>query len=64
MDATRRLLTLVLLGATALAATACKESEQDRVLIHEKGVYQGEADTPLKEETLDDLRQRARNQAG
>lgn len=64
MDATRRLLTLALMGATALAVTACKESEQDRVLYHQKGVYQGEKDSPLADEKLDDLRRRALNQAG
>jgi len=63
MDA-RRLLTLSLAAAMALGLAACKESEQNRVLFHEKGVYQGKADSPLADEKLNELRQRALNQAG
>ena len=58
----------VLALATALAAmsllTACDEQEQDRILRYEKGTYLGKPDTPLTEEQIEDLRLRARRQAG
>lgn len=58
-----RLLTLTALGGTLLAASGCKEAEQDRVLFHEPGVYQGQKDTGISDETYQELRQRARLQA-
>lgn len=64
MTGTTRLLTAAVLSAAALVISACNEQEQGRVLYHEKGVYQGEPDTPLKEDTVDALQQRALNQAG
>ena len=45
-----------------LAITGCREEEQGRVLIQEKGVYQGMPDQQLGEEQLDELRFRARYQ--
>jgi outer membrane protein assembly factor BamE (lipoprotein component of BamABCDE complex) len=59
-----RLLTLGLAAATVAALAGCKEHEQNRILYHKEGVYQGEADTPLKDDTVDQLRQRALRQAG
>lgn len=64
MDAPRRLLTLAVLAGTVMAMTACQEEEQDRVLYQIKGVYQGEPDSPLQDDTVDELRQRALRQAG
>ncbi len=46
----------------ALSVGACREEEQDRILIQQKGVYQGQADTPLTEEQLRELRFRANQQ--
>ena len=46
----------------ALSVGACREEEQDRILIQQKGVYQGPADTPLTEEQLRELRFRASQQ--
>jgi hypothetical protein len=59
-----RWLTLAALGGTLLAAAGCKEAEQNRVLFHEPGVYQGQEDTGISDETYQELRQRARRQAG
>lgn len=59
-----RLLTPVLLAATAFGLAACEEEEQNRVLYHEPGVYQGQKDTPISDETFDELRRRALRQAG
>ena len=59
-----RLLTIAALGATVLVAAGCKESEQNRVLFHEPGVYQGQEDAEIGDDTYQKLRQRARRQAG
>jgi hypothetical protein len=59
-----RLLTGAALGGTLLAAAGCKEAEQNRVLFHEPGVYQGAEDAEISDETYQELRQRARRQAG
>jgi hypothetical protein len=45
-------------------ATGCKEAEQDRVLFHEPGVYQGQKDAEISDETYQELRQRALRQGG
>lgn len=54
-----------LIATSALALSACREEEQGKFSIEqlEKGTYQGEPDTPLKEETLEELRFRVRNQS-
>lgn len=44
----------------AFALQACREEEQDRILLFEKGVYLGEPDQELDEATREQLRQRAR----
>jgi hypothetical protein len=51
-------------GAIVLltALGACRKEEQGRELHMDKGVYQGQADTSIGEETVDDLRQRAMQQ--
>jgi hypothetical protein len=59
-----RLLACAALGGTLLATAGCKEAEQNRVLFHEPGVYQGEEDAEIGDETYQQLRQRARRQAG
>ncbi|RDD62879.1 hypothetical protein [Ferruginivarius sediminum] len=64
MGGKTRLLTAVALSAAMLAIAGCNEQEQGRVLYHDKGVYQGEPDSPLADETVDTLRQRALNQRG
>ena len=53
---------LVLLALAGLAA--CDEAEQGRTLRYEKGTYLGETGTPLSESELNQLRQRAKQQAG
>ncbi|NNG04480.1 MAG: hypothetical protein HKM95_10325 [Inquilinus sp.] len=45
-----------------LAATGCREEEQGRVLIQQKGVYQGTPDQTLSEDQIQELRFRARQQ--
>ncbi len=46
----------------ALSVGACREEEQGRILIQEKGVYQGQPDTALSEAQLRELRFRANQQ--
>lgn len=58
-----RWMTAGLLAVTMVALAGCEEDEQGRVLHQEKGVYQGEADTGLDDETRSELRERARRQA-
>ena len=48
-----------LLGAALAVLSACREEEQGRVLVHEKGVYLGTPDAAISDETLEDLRHRA-----
>jgi outer membrane protein assembly factor BamE (lipoprotein component of BamABCDE complex) len=45
-----------------LVTQGCREEEQDRPLVHDKGVYQGAVDQKLDQEQLDALRQRATKQ--
>jgi len=56
------LLGTAFLVATATALSACQQDEQDRVLYHEPGVYQGASDEGLSESTVEQLQRRARNQ--
>ena len=44
--------------AAALLLGACDESEQGRILRYEKGTYLGQADTPLSDEKVKELRRR------
>jgi len=59
-----RVLTLLAVVGAALALAACDEDEQGRILRYEKGTYLGKPDTALSEEQLDELRLRAKQQAG
>lgn len=60
---TTLLLTLAaVLGSGLLAG--CREEEQGRIRQFEPGVYQGNADSDLGDARVEELRQRARRQAG
>ena len=48
----------------ALALAGCRESEQGRVLLFEKGSYLGKPDTAISEEARRALRQRSELQRG
>lgn len=60
----RRTLTLVATAALAVLVASCDEAEQDRILLYKKGTYLGNPDTPLSEQKVDELRQRAMQQTG
>ena len=56
---------LCLAAAAAVTALgACREEEQGRLRDFDPGVYKGQEDTPLDSAVIDDLRERARRQAG
>lgn len=53
----------LVLGVLVVAALAgCREEEQGRVLLYDKGHYLGKKDQPLSAETLSELRQRGLKQ--
>ena len=49
---------LLAVGVIVAGLGACRKEEQGRELHMEKGIYQGQADTPIGEETANSLRQR------
>lgn len=49
--------------AALLAVSGCREAEQGRPLAYEKGVYQGQADEEIDEETRRELRERTKHQS-
>jgi hypothetical protein len=53
---------LVVAATAALALAGCREAEQGRQWLPEKGVYGGAGDQKLDPETLDRLRQRGMQQ--
>jgi hypothetical protein len=52
---------LAVLGAVLLLQ-GCREDEQDRPLLYDKGTYLGEKEPPLDVQQVDELRFRAQNQ--
>lgn len=58
----RRCMALLALAAVTFAVQACREDEQDRPLVYDKGTYQGPADEQLGQDQVDALRQRAAGQ--
>lgn len=46
----------------SLALPGCREEEQDRILLFEKGTYLGPADQALNQAQADDLRRRTLGQ--
>jgi hypothetical protein len=58
--------TIILGCALALGATlsACREEEQNRVLVYDKGTYAGRADAPLSVEAYRRQRLRVPRQRG
>lgn len=56
-------LTMVLLTVAAVSLGACREDEQDRVLLFKKGVYLGQADTDISADARRALNERIRRQS-
>lgn len=55
---------LWLLGAlgVGLLLQGCREDEQNRPLLYDKGTYLGQNEPPLEAQQVDELRYRAQNQ--
>ena len=53
---------LAIAAGAALTLAACREDEQGRILMFEKGEYLGEPDATLDADDVSDLRQRALEQ--
>ena len=53
---------LACLASVGASLGACREDEQGRVLLFEKGVYLGKADTPITEEARRNIRTRVLQQ--
>ena len=47
------------IAGIALVAQGCREDEQDRPLVYDKGSYQGQPDPALSDQQVEALRQRA-----
>jgi hypothetical protein len=60
--AVRRIAALLALASLAVVVQACREDEQDRPFVYDKGTYQGPADEKLEQDQIDALRQRAAGQ--
>jgi hypothetical protein len=57
-------ITLICAAVLAGSLVGCREDEQSRVLIYDKGTYAGKADTQLSAASLQALRDRMRYQGG
>lgn len=65
MSTRKMRIALCLAAAAAVTALgACRAEEQGRLRDFDPGVYKGQEDTPLDSAVIDDLRERARRQAG
>ena len=60
--AARRIMAMVALASLAVVVQACREDEQDRPFVYDKGTYGGPADEKLGQDQVDALRQRAAGQ--
>jgi hypothetical protein len=58
----RRVLPALALAGLVLALQACREDEQGRPLLPDKGSYQGPVDQKLDQDQIDALRKRAAEQ--
>ena len=52
----------MLICGVGIVMSGCREAEQNRPLLHNKGEYGGKADEKLDEQTVHELQQRGRYQ--
>lgn len=57
-----RLIGVLALSGALLTVQGCREEEQGRPLLYDKGTYLGQPDPPLDDTQVEALRQRARHQ--
>jgi hypothetical protein len=60
--ATRQVAALLALAGLALTVQGCREEEQDRPLVYDKGTYLGQHDQQLDQDQVEALRRRATEQ--
>ena len=61
-DGLGRAALLVAAVSAALGLSACREDEQGRPMVKQKGVYEGPADEKLEDSMVENLRMRAAGQ--
>ena len=61
-QALRQVVPGLALAVLVLTLQACREDEQDRPLVYDKGTYLGQVDEKLDQDQVDALRQRAAEQ--
>lgn len=59
----RKVSFVVLVCGVGLAMSGCREAEQNRPLLHDKGKYGGKADEKLDQKLVNDLQHRGRYQS-
>ncbi len=64
MKTGKLIVTLACLAAVGASLGACREDEQDRVLLYDKGVYLGKPDTPISKQARRALLARIQHQSG
>ncbi|MCH8090881.1 MAG: hypothetical protein IIC57_00865 [Proteobacteria bacterium] len=64
MKTGKLIITLACLVAVGASLGACREDEQGRVLLYDKGVYLGKPDTPVSKQTRRALLIRIQRQNG
>jgi len=62
MTKARPIVLWLVIAGSALLVQGCREDEQERSLMYDKGSYQGQPDQGLSEEQVERLRQRSAGQ--
>ncbi len=62
MNGAKQALLVTALIGLVMGLSACREDEQGRPMVKEKGVYEGPADEKLDDEHVSDLRSRTAGQ--
>lgn len=62
MSGAKRALLLSVVAGLAMGIAGCREDEQGRPMVKQKGVYEGAVDEALAEDRLSDLKSRAAGQ--
>ena len=62
MSGRKQALLVTAVVGLSLNLAGCRDDEQARPMVKQKGVYEGPADEPIAEERLQELRSRATGQ--
>ncbi|MEM9625476.1 MAG: hypothetical protein AAGA21_04525 [Pseudomonadota bacterium] len=58
----KRALLMSMAVGLVIGATGCRDEEQARPMVKQKGIYEGSADEPIAEDLEEELRSRAASQ--